>query len=96
VGASTTSAPAIPNDLRASSCAIPRHTGPSRRQPQPAAWPTAHFARKSVTASRSHFLSPPGMLPLYSGVTTRIASASATAPRSVLADAGRSAALSMS
>ena len=76
---STTRGPAIPNDLRVSSCA---HTPPY--------WPSAApmtASGLSLSAPLPNgrdnqsmaFFSTPGMLPLYSGVTTSAASASAAA-----------------
>jgi hypothetical protein len=88
--ASTTRAPAMPNDFRVSSCA---HTPPywPREPPMTASGLPLNAPLPNGRDSQSiAFLTTPGMLPLYSGVTTSAASASAAAARSAATAAGAS------
>ena len=79
---SITRGPAMPNDLRVSSCA---HTPPYWPRAAPTTASGLPFSAPSPNGRDNQsiaFFSTPGMLPLYSGVTTSAASAPAAAARS--------------
>jgi hypothetical protein len=96
VMSSSTRAPAIPNDFRASSCA-------QRPPKRPKALPITAtglsemaLSPKGRDAQSIAFLSTAGMVPLCSGVITSTASLAAIASRNATADGGTAVGVSMS